>query len=292
MPGEKIIPWSRIADYRSKTFRFDPSLKLMSSDQAVSFVNDRGFVFFWPISGIEAPSLWGAVAGDRPVPNNHDDPAHITWRWKDNLLGSKRWYYGKILRQKSTIISLKLLPSFYALSPNYGDPEQDYLIAYHDGKLTVEEKQVFETLLRIGPLDSITLRKESRLSSAENTSRFNRALNLLMRDFRILPVGVAEAGSWKYAFLYDVVHRHFPFLSEKARAIPESEARLQILTSYFLSVGACQESMLRKIVQWPDHLVEETLETLGENGFLINQVKLTGKEGYWWLFKKLAAPHD
>ena len=90
-------------------------------------------LFSWPIKGIELPSLWGAVAGNRPVPNNHDDPAHITWQWKDALLGEKKWYYARILRRRNTIISLNLLVYFYALSPNYGDPEQDFLDLYEQG---------------------------------------------------------------------------------------------------------------------------------------------------------------
>ena len=48
------------------------------------------------------PSLWTAVAGDRPVADAHDDPGHITWGWKDRSLDKKIWYYGKILRRKAT----------------------------------------------------------------------------------------------------------------------------------------------------------------------------------------------
>jgi hypothetical protein len=289
MPVSKDYSWSLVEAYRRKTFRFLPKYHLRTREDAVRFVNERGFVFFWPISGFDVPSLWGAVAGDRPVPNQHDDPAHITWRWKDDLLGKGVWYYAKVLRQKSTMISLDLLPFFYALSPNFGDPEQDYLIAYQDGKLTLEEKQVYETILDNGPLDSIMLRNESRLSSKENNARFSRALNFLMRDFRILPVGVAEAGTWNYAFVYDAVHRHFPDLPERAREINESEARRKVLESYFYSVGASQIQVIRKLFQWPERLVERTLEALRVCGVLVNQVKFRSKEGEWWLLSSLAS---
>jgi hypothetical protein len=287
MQLSKIFSWSSVEKYRQKTFRFLPKDHLKTSDDAVQFVNERGFVFFWPISGFDVPSLWGAVAGDRPVPNQHDDPAHITWRWKDDLLGEDVWYYAKVLRQKSTIISLDLLPSFYALSPNYGDPEQDYLISYQDGKLSLEEKQVYESILKNGPMDSIMLRNESRLSSKENNARFSRALNLLMRDFRILPVVVAEAGTWNYAFVYDAVHRHFPFLTERAREVRESDARCHLLGSLFASVGASQVKDIRKLFQWPDGLVEKTLNILFEKKKVLNQVQFEGKEGEWWLLASL-----
>jgi len=80
MKTKIIINQKRISQYRSNTYRFNPSLSLHSIKDAINFVNQRGFVFFWPITGIDMPSLWCAVAGDRPVPNNHDDPGHITWR--------------------------------------------------------------------------------------------------------------------------------------------------------------------------------------------------------------------
>lgn len=288
MPVSKDQSWSLVDMHRRKTFRYHPRNRLKSSKEAIQFVNERGFTFFWPISGFEVPSLWGAVAGDRPVPNQHDDPAHITWRWKDDLLGKGVWYYAKILRQKSTMISLGLLPFSYALSPNFGDPEQDYLIAYQDGRLTMEEKQVYESILEKGPLDSIMLRNESRLSSKENSSRFNRALNFLMRDFRILPVGVAEAGSWNYAFVYDAVHRHFSDLPEKARGISESQARIKVLESYFHSVGASQLGIIQKLFQWPERLIERTLDAMTASGELVNQVQFKDKEGEWWLLASLA----
>jgi len=288
MPNNKVFSWSQVEKYRQKTFRFLPKYRLKTRDDAIGFVNERGFLFFWPITGFDVPSLWGAVAGDRPVSNQHDDPAHITWRWKDDSLGKGIWYYAKVLRQKGTLISLDLLPFFYALSPNYGDPEQDYQISYQDGKLSSEEKLVYETILVKGPMDSIMLREESRLSSKENNSRFSRALNLLMRDFRILPIGVAEAGTWNYAFIYDAVHRHFPDLPEKAHVIGESDARMKILESLFRSLGASRIQHIRKLFQWPEGLVERTLEVMLEKNKIVNQVQFEGKEGEWFLLNSLS----
>ena len=121
-------------------------MRLTTSAQALDFVNERGFIYFWPIKGVTLPSLWVATAGDRPVPDNHDDPGNITWDWKDKSLGKKIWYYGKILRRKATFISMEATPYFYALSENYGSPEEDYLLAYEEGRMTQAAKQIYETL--------------------------------------------------------------------------------------------------------------------------------------------------
>ncbi|MGW8251657.1 MAG: AlkZ-related protein, partial [Anaerolineales bacterium] len=110
MSERKPLPWKLITAYRSRTFRTMPGNRLRTRDEAVDFVKERGFILFWPIKGITYPSLWTAVAGDRPVADQHDDPGHVTWGWKDALLGGQAWYYAKVLRKKSTIISLPVAP--------------------------------------------------------------------------------------------------------------------------------------------------------------------------------------
>jgi hypothetical protein len=287
MRAEKVIQTGRLQKYRDRTFCFLPRTRLRSKQDAIDFVNAHGAVFFWPIKGFDFPSLWGGVAGNREVPNNHDDPAHVTWGWKDDLLGKKVWFYAKILRQKSTIISLNLLPNFYALSPNYGNPEEDYMISYEEGILSSEEKLVYEALLNNGAMDTLMLRKAANLASNENTSRFNRALLLLQRDFRILPVGIAESGAWHYAFIFDVVHRHFPDLKDQAHGISEANARQEILKSFFLSVGAGTKNHIKKLFQWTDISVDRALRNLVDNKFIMDGIQITDKPGDWFTIKEL-----
>jgi hypothetical protein len=262
------IDLKRLKQYRQKTFHLLPAKRVSSAEGALDFVNERGFVYFWPINGVDMPSLWMAVAGERSVADNHDDPGHVTWGWKDAALPKKIWYYGKILRRKATMISLEIAPYFYALSENYGSPEEDYLLAYEEGRLTQAAKQLYETLLDKGSLDTISLRKEARLLNAKE-SVFNRALEDLQKDFKILPVGVAEVGAWKYAFRYDVTARHMPELAEQARPIGEAEARQKLTELYFASIGAAQLRDVAKLFGWPPELVKRTVERLVKNGKLV-----------------------
>ncbi|MCU0500980.1 MAG: hypothetical protein MUC51_04300, partial [Anaerolineae bacterium] len=118
----------RIQEYRNATYRLQR--RLTSSDEAIAFVNERGYVYFWPVKDVILPSLWVAAAGERAVADAHDDPGHVTWGWKDQFLGQRVWYYAKVLRKRATFISLAILPHFYALSENYGEPEKDYLLQY------------------------------------------------------------------------------------------------------------------------------------------------------------------
>src|SRR3989304_1649218 len=109
---------AQLKAYRAGTYHL--RARLRNVKQAVQFANERGFIYFWPITGVELPSLWAAVAGNRPVADEHDDAGHVTWGWKDQSLDKRWWYYGKLLRGKATLVSLKLLPYFYALSENFG----------------------------------------------------------------------------------------------------------------------------------------------------------------------------
>lgn len=273
--------------YRAKTFHLPPAPRISTPEAALDWVNQRGFVYFWPIKGIDLPSLWTTVAGDRPVADAHDDPGHITWGWKDSALGKRQWYYAKILRRKATIISLEIAPYFYALSDNYGSPEEDHIIAYQEGRLTLEAKQVYDAILDNGPLNTLDLRREARLASKASDSVFNRALEVLQADFKILPVGVAEAGAWRYAFIYDLAARHYPDLPEKARAIGEAEARTRLLELYFASVGAAQLRDVTRLFGWGNELSLRALKRLINGGQVTGSVQRADKPGEWYALTSL-----
>jgi len=278
------IDLKKLTTHRTRTFCLPPSKRVSTPAQALTFINQRGFIYFWPIKGIDLPNLWTAVAGNRVVAEKHDDPGHITWGWKDGALDKKKWYYAKILRKKATMISLDIAPYFYVLSENYGSPDEDYLLAYEEGRLTQAAKQVYETILNEGALNTIDLRKAAKLSNAKD-SEFNKALEVLQSDFKILPVGVAEAGAWKYSFIYEIVPRHYPDLSEQARKIGEREARAKLIELYFESVGAAQERDVNKLFGWKKELVTGTITGLVTKRKLV-EAEHPKQKGIW-----LTLPH-
>ena len=256
---------ARLKGFREITFRTKPGNQLRSVDEALSFVEERGFIFFWPVKGVDLPSLWTAVAGDRPVPDEHDDPGHITWRWKDSMLDQKRWYYGKLLRRKATMVSLSLIPYFYALSDRVGDLD-DYLLLYEEGNLTFEEKSIADALLHSGALHTIELRQKAHLSATSAKSKFERALAALQSGLYILPVGVAEAGSWRYAFIYELFDRWFPWVVSQARNISRREAYQKITVTYLDSIGVAPSRAIKSLFRWDHEVVHKTLEALSADG--------------------------
>src|SRR5574337_437516 len=276
------ITKKQIETLRAHIYRRTPGRRVQTIEAAEKFINEVGFCFFWPIQGIELPNLFHAIAGRvRAVPNEHDDPdISKCWGWKDQSLGQRRWYYAKLVHKKATMVSMAFLPAFYALSPNFGG-EEDYLEDYQAGLMSFEAKSILEALMKTGPMDTVRLRRESRLSAESAKSTFERALVELQTAMRILPVGVAEAGAWRYSFVYDLVPRHLPELPAQARQISRREARSRLVSQHLDNVVAATQAEIQRVFsifkltrsEW-----ERTLADLLESG-VVTQEKVNGLQG-------------
>ena len=258
---------------RAIRYRCTPDLRVRTVEEARAFVDDIGFCHFWPIKGIVSPNLFWAIAGrERAVPNAHDDPdLSRSWGWKDRALGQRWCYYAKVLRRRATLISFDLLPCFYACSENYGELD-DYLEEYRAGTMTAEARQIYEALLAHGALDTVRLRREARLAAEGAKGRFDRGLVELQVGLKVLPIGVAEAGAWRYAFVYEIVPRYLPDLAGRARQITRSEARRTLVSRYLDAVVATDRAMLRRVFhvfEWTPSEWAHTLAGLIQDGLAV-----------------------
>jgi hypothetical protein len=271
-----------IEGQRERRYHRTPALRLQTVEDARAFVREVGFCHLFPIKGVELPSLLHAIAGRvRSVPMAHDDPdLSKCWSWKDGALGQRWWYYGKLLRRRATMVSLDLLPAFYAQSENYGELD-DYLEEYRAGTMTAEAKQIYEALLEHGPLDTVRLRREARMAAESAKSRFERALVELQVGLKVLPVGVAEAGAWRYAFVYEIVQRHLPDLPARARPIARGEARQILVSRYLEDVIAVEQGMIGRVfhvMDWTPAELERTIQVLLQEG-RVRRVRVEGIKG-------------
>jgi hypothetical protein len=248
--------------YRRKIYRSSIEDRIRTLDAAVGFINQRGLIAFWPLNGIPMPSLWAVAAGDRPVPDEHDDPGHITWGWKDELLSRKKCFYARILCKRNFFVSLDLLPNLYALSRNTGDPSEDHKVLYDSGELSHPAFLIYKTILNSGPMDTITLKRAAHLTGKEGDRQFNQAIDSLQNDIKILPVGISRSGGWHYAFIYDLVPRHFPDLIERTRFISEPFARKSLILNYLNSVGAASETEIHKLFRWELNITRSVMDEL------------------------------
>jgi hypothetical protein len=276
-----ILTLESLQAARAERYRQRPHLRVHTQEEALSFLNDVGICLLFSARDLQIPSLWGALCGeDRPVPQHHDDrELGLAWRWKDELPVAGKVLYGKFLRKKPVFVSLDLAANFYALSPNYGNPAEDYLQDYRDGRLSVEAKQVYQVLLEQGALPTSRLRREAGLSGKANASRFDRALAELQMDWRIAKVAISDANRWGYCYVYDLLPRHFSGVVEAAREITGRQARETILLRYLQTVVAATTREVVKLFGWQPGDVDRLATRLADGGQLHRDVHIEGLQG-------------
>lgn len=268
----------RITALRNERYHRTPARRVRSEEEAVAFVEEVGFAFLFGDKTVEIPTLWGAICGEnRPVPRHHNDPdLGRTWRWKDTLPSRGAIYYGKLLRNKPTLVALDLLPAFYALSPNFGDLE-DYLEQYAAGELSVEAKNVYEVLLKGGALATSRLRQIAGLAGGgANARRFERALTELQTQLKIVKVGISDANRWGYAYVYDLFLRRFPYLPGAARQISSDQAMETLLLRYLRNVVAQPTRAVQRLFGWDDWNWRRVLERLTARKLVILDARIEG----------------
>lgn len=205
----------------------------------------------FPVNGIEMPNVYQGVAGSRRevAVSNRDPVIGLTWNTKDKALDKRWWYYGKLVKGKATLVSLDLFPNFYALSENFGD-DDDYLTEYEAGTLSADAKNIYEALLKHGPLHAIELKRKANLYGDALKGKFDKALNELQVGLKVLPAGVAEAGAWRYAFIYDIVSRWYPNVPKAAQQISRGDARANILQRHLRNVIMATPKEIARVFGW------------------------------------------
>jgi hypothetical protein len=149
-----------------------------------------------------------------------------------------------------------------------------------DGLTTAEAKAVYEAILENGPLDTVRLRREARMSAESAKSRFDRALVELQVGLKVVPTGVVEAGAWNYAFTYELFQRWFPEVPEHARGIKQGEARRVLVQRYIENVVATDRKMIGKVfhvLKWTSAELDRTVTALlGEDA--VREIEVEGLE--------------
>ncbi len=273
------VTWTpdQVRAWRDQRYRRNPALKVRTPDEALAFIDDVGFCFLFPARNVEMPSLWEAICGEsRPLPAHHDDrELGYAWDWKDDLPTRGLVFYGKLLCRKPMLVSLRLLPYFFALSENYGELD-DYLYEFADGKLSEEAKRVYEALLEHGALPTSHLRRKAGLAGKGNARRFDRAVLELQLGLKIVKTGISDANAWKYCYVYDLLLRHWPDLAMRAGAISTPEAMRCLLLTHLSNVGVARRQDLARLFAWELGRLEQLCDSLSASGDLVVGAHVTG----------------
>jgi hypothetical protein len=283
-----------LEEQRHIRYHRTPDRRIQTVAAARAYVQEMGFCHFWPINGVEVPNLFHAIAGRvRSVPNEHDDPdISKCWGWKDDALDKRWWYYGKLIRRRATLVSLELLPYFYACSNNYGDYTTDHIEEYRDGRLSAEAKAIYDALLENSPLHTIDLRKKSHMANDTAKYRFEKNLTELQAGLKILPVGIAAAGAWHYSFIYDIVARYYPDLPAEARPITRREAQKTLVLRHLQNIVAATRDEVFKaldVLGWTKGEFEVAVGALIETD-QVCEVTVGGSNGIYLVSKSTMDP--
>jgi hypothetical protein len=237
-----------VARYRRMIRR---RFRVRTARGALRFIDTLGFCYAFTGGPGGLPGLFDVLAT-----RSTDRMWTWAWRWKDDLATGRRAYYGKVVRRKPSYVSLTLLPAFYALSGNLGEPD-DHLQAFQEGRLSVLARAVYEHILAGGPASTWALRR-LYVPRGESGAKFHRALDDLQAHFLIAKV--AEEEEWRNGFIWDAFHRWMPRVVETAGSLSADAAAAQVLARYIHTVGAASEHDIIATFDWNPRLARRAAE--------------------------------
>ncbi|MFN8474981.1 MAG: crosslink repair DNA glycosylase YcaQ family protein [Anaerolineae bacterium] len=285
MPDSLPVTLAAIEARRDEVYHRRPQLRLRSVEEAADWIDAVGFAFVFSSRDFDMPTLWNAVDGSRRAgPETfHERSVGLVWDWKDALPIQRRAFYAKLLRGKPMLVSLHCAPYFYALTENFGDPE-DYLAEYEAGTLSLEAKKVYEALLDHGQAASTgVLRRVSGLEGKSNVGRFDRAIAQLQRSMRIAKVGISDANRWGYSYVYDLLPRAYPQIPEQARALGRRESMAALLRQHLQNIGAVPTRQVSRLLEWDMPTVERLVADLAAQGAARGAVEGLADDCLAWL---------
>jgi hypothetical protein len=225
--------------------------RVRTARAALRFVDALGFCYAFTSGPGGLPGLFDVLAT-----GSTNRMWSWAWQWKDELATARRLHYGKVIRRKPSYISLTMLPAFYALSGNVGEPD-DHLQAYREGRLSTLARTLYEQILAEGPVSTWTLRRRF-VPRGESGSRFHRALDDLQERF--LVAKVAEEEEWRNGFIWDAFHRWMPETVKAAGRLTSEAAAGAVLDRYLRIVGAAKTTDVEATFGWNPRLAQAAVD--------------------------------
>ena len=249
---EKLLTKKEVEAYRNRKWRAG---RLRTLDEVAEFVDEVGMCLLFACRDIPLPKLYDSAADDVNW-----------WSWKDHLQENKRAYSGRIVRRKATLVSMELVPAFYAIYQTGGGHAM-YEEEYYWGKLGELANRVAEHLDRNGPTPADALRKAVVPSGKQNTRRFQAALLELQSKFKIVTVGL-EDRSWGIRVLDLFVNWIPARIERRAEKMDREEAIEIVLQAFVDTAGALPEITVSRTFGWHSAETSRAANSLVEAGTL------------------------
>ena len=271
-----------VESWRDKVHRRTGRLAIRTKAKALQFIEDVGFCFAFKSENSESPCLWHATVGERnpvmPRHTHHDPHISFVWDMKDILPAEKKIYYGKLLRNRPTLVSLEYFQYFYALSQRVGSADE-YLNEFAKGDLSGSAKAIMDALTDSSPQVTRGLKLASGLHTSGLRAEFDKAIAELQR--KLFVVKVAEHYD-PFTFEWETVLRRFPNETRKARHISPEHARQKILQKYFENQLIATVASIRRLFGWKKQEVYRSLGQLRAAGIITSDVLVDGRDGKYY----------
>jgi hypothetical protein len=250
---EKLLTKKELDAYRRRKWRLG---RLRTLEDVADFIDGVGMCLLFACRDIPLPKIYDCAADDVNW-----------WSWKDHLQESKRAYSGRIVRRKATLVSMELLPAFYAIYQT-GGGYAEYEEEYYWGKLGELANRMADYLDRNGPTPADRLRKAVVPSGKKNTRQFQAALLELQTKFKIVTVGL-EDRSWGIRVL-DLFVKWIPAdVDHRADKMCREEAIELVLRAFVDTAGAVPEHAISRTFGWHSDETSKAADSLVEVGALL-----------------------
>jgi hypothetical protein len=222
--------------HRDRMWRRDPENRVEDVYTAERFIEDVWFCEALTDSRRPGPSLYVAVCGrrDAHMPRNvqKDPESRLAWEIKDDVMRRGRYFYGTLLKGRSTFIAPRLLPFFNAL---WGVPQRT------EKKVLSEDAQaILKIMRREWEMATRDLREESGI---KERARFDRAMVQLQKTLKIIPSDVLYEPTFTY--IWSIPEARFP---EQLREKVEREVALrEIARAYLTGAGMTLRGELARV---------------------------------------------
>lgn len=274
--------YEEVEAWRDKVQHRTARLAIKTKRGALEFVNKVGFCFAFKAEHSESPCLWHAAVGQRnpqvPHHTHHDPYLSFVWEMKNILSAEKKIYYGKLLKNRPTMVSLNYFTYFYVLSRRSGSTDE-YLREFAGGNLSSAGKSIMDALSDSSPQVTKGLKLASGLHTKADRKEFDNGIAELQRKMFI--VKVAEHYD-PFTFEWDVVPRRFPKETRRARKISEEQARERILQRYFENQLVATVASIQRLFGWQKQEIFRTLGLLKTKGVITPDVLVDGKDDKYY----------
>lgn len=257
-----------IEDLRDQIYRRTPKRQVRTMTQALDFVESTSFCFAFKANNSELPCLWHAACGERnpvyPHHSHHDPYVSLVWSAKDELAHTRKIYYGKAIKKRPTMISLKFFPYFYIL-PRRSVRPNSYIADYMRGDLSRNAKNIMDALIENSPQITADLKIAGGFSHPQRRAAFDKAMAELQMKMYI--VKISEFYD-PFTFLWDLVDNRFVEEIEAAQKITQPQARKLILEKYFQIVLVSKPLSIQRLFGWTKPDIDLALSRLLKDGII------------------------